>query len=184
MGQIIQYPKINIEIVTNVATELIDKLKNGLIDLIIMNLPFKTTDDIEIIKCKSIQDAFIIGEQYKDLLDKNISIKDLNKYPLILQSKESNTRKFLDDFASQYNVILKSNIDLASYTLVGEFTKIGFGIGYATINYLKDDIKNKKLYILEIKEKIPKRNIGIALSKKNEPSFSTKKLLNIILNKK
>ena len=178
------YPKINIEIITNVASELIDKLKNGLIDLIIMNLPFKVTDNKKIIKCKSIQDSFIVGEQYKHLLDKKISIKELNNYPLILQSKGSNTRNFLDDFASKYNVVLKSNIDLASYTLVYEFTKIGFGIGYATIDYLKDNLENKKIYLLKIKEDIPKRNIGIAISKKNEPSFSTKKLLNIILKDK
>ena len=37
---------------------------------------------------------------------------------------------------------------------------------------------------LNIKEKIPSRYVGIALSKNHVPSFSTKKLIEIIYNKK
>ena len=65
-----------------------------------------------------------------------------------------------------------------------EFTKIGFGIGYATKDYIKNDLKNKELFELKIKEKIPKRYIGIALSKNNLPNFSTKKLIEIITKDK
>ena len=54
------------------------------------------------------------------------------------------------------------------------------GIGYATKEYIGDAIKDKKLYELKIKEKIPSRYIGIALSKNHIPNFSTKKLIEII----
>ncbi|MBO7536365.1 MAG: LysR family transcriptional regulator, partial [Bacilli bacterium] len=69
---------------------------------------------------------------------------------------------------------------LASYSLEVEFTKIGLGIGYATREYIKDYLKNKQLYELKLKEKIPSRYIGIATSKNHVPSFSTKKLIEII----
>ena len=57
-------------------------------------------------------------------------------------------------------------------------------IGYATKEYIKDQIKNKELYELKIKEKIPSRYIGIALSKNHLPNFSTKKLIEIITKEK
>lgn len=175
------YPKIDIQIITNISSELFPKLRNGLIDIIILNLNDKNYgDDIDIIKCRKIHDCFVVGDKYKDLLNKEISIKDLNNYPLILQSKGSNTREFLDDFARKYNTVLKPNIELASYTLVIDFSKIGLGIGYATKEYIKDKLKNKELYELKIKEKIPGRYIGIALSKNHVPNFSTKKLIEII----
>jgi len=175
------YPKIDIQIITNITSELFPKLRNGLIDIIILNLNDKNYgDDIDIIKCRKIHDCFVVGDKYKDLLNKEISIKDLNNYPLILQSKGSNTREFLDDFARKYNTVLKPNIELASYTLVIDFSKIGLGIGYATKEYIKDKLKNKELYELKIKEKIPGRYIGIALSKNHVPNFSTKKLIEII----
>ena len=175
------YPKIDIQIVTNLTSDLIPKLRNGLIDIIILNLNDKNYgNDIDIIKCKKVNDCFVVSDKFKELLNKEISMKDLNNYPLILQTKGSNTREFLDNVARENNVVLKPNIELASYSLVVEFSKIGLGIGYATKEYIKDDIKNKKLYELNIKEKIPSRYIGIALSKNHVPNFSTKKLIEII----
>ena len=175
------YPKIDIEIVTNMSSELFPKLRNGLIDIIILNLNEKNYGkDINIIKCRKITDCFVVNNTYSNLLDKEISIKELNKYPLILQSKGANTREFLDNFAKEYDTILKPNIELASYSLVVEFAKIGLGIGYATKDYIKKELKNKELYEIKIKEKIPSRYIGIATSNNHLPNFSTKKLIEII----
>ena len=121
--------------------------------------------------------------KYKDLIGQEISLKDLNNYSLILQAKGSNTRDFLDKFSRENNVILKPNFELTSYSLVVEFSKIGFGIGYVTKEYIKSSIDNKELFELNIKEKIPCRYIGIALSKNHLPNFSTKKLIEIIKKK-
>ncbi len=179
------YPKIDIQIITNLTSDLMPKLKNGLIDIIILNLNDKNYgNDIDIIKCKKIHDCFVVNNQYKDLTLKEISLKDLNNYPLILQAKGSNTREFLDNIARENGVVLKPNIELASYSLVVKFSKIGLGIGYATKEYIKDAIKNKELFELKIKEKIPSRYIGIALSKNHVPNFSTKKLIEIITKSK
>lgn len=178
------YPKIDIQIVTDLTSDLISKLKNGLIDIVILNLNNKSYgNDIDIIKCKKIHDCFIVSKQYQELLNKDLSLKDLQNYPLILQPKSSNTRTFLDDFAKEHNVTLKPNIELASYSLVVQFAKIGLGIGYATKEYIKNEIKSKELYELNITEKIPGRYIGIALSKNHLPNFSTKKLIEIITKK-
>ena len=175
------FPNIDIQIITNISSELITKLKNGLIDIVIMNIYENSIDkDIELIKCKEVTNCFIVNESYKHLLNKELSLKDLNKYPLILQSNGSVTRNFINDFAKKNNVILKPNIELASYTLVVEFTKIGFGIGLATKEYIQKELDNKELFILNLKEKIPDKYIGIALSKNHLPNFSTKKLIEII----
>ena len=175
------YPKIDIQIITNLTSDLMPKLKNGLIDIVILNLNDKNYgNDIDIIKCRKINDCFVVNNKYKDLTLKEVSIKELNNYPLILQAKGSNTREFLDNIARENGVVLKPNIELASYSLVVEFSKIGLGIGYATKEYIKEAIKNKELYELKIKEKIPSRYIGIALSKNHIPNFSTKKLIEII----
>ena len=166
---------------TNVSSELFPRLRNGLIDIIILNLNDENYgNDIEIIKCMKVNDCFVVNSSYKELINKELFLKDLNNYPLILQTKGSNTRKFLDSFTKQNVVILKPNIELASYSLVVEFAKIGLGIGYATKEYIKKELENKELYELKIKEKIPSRYIGIATSKNHLPNFSTKRLIEII----
>lgn len=171
------YPNINIEIRTNLTSELKSMLKDGLIDMHILNLTNEETkNDFDIIKCKTITDCFVSNKPIKE----KISIKELNNYPLILQDKNSNTRKFLDDFANKYEITLKPKIEIGSYYLVSEFSRIGLGIGYVTKNYIKNNLDNKELFIVPIKEKIPSREIGILLNKNTTPNFSTKELIKII----
>lgn len=171
------YPNINIEIRTNLTSELKSMLKDGLIDMHILNLTNEETkNDFNIIKCKTITDCFVSNKPIKE----KISIKKLNNYPLILQDKNSNTRKFLDDFANKYEITLKPKIEIGSYYLVSEFSRIGLGIGYVTKNYIKNNLDNKELFIVPIKEKIPSREIGILLNKNTTPNFSTKELIKII----
>ncbi|MDE5629962.1 MAG: LysR family transcriptional regulator, partial [Bacilli bacterium] len=79
-----QYPNIKIEILTNMASELVPKLRDGLIDMIIANMPMKPQNDIIIEKLIDIQDIFVVSQNYNiDTYD--ISLRDLNKYSLILQ---------------------------------------------------------------------------------------------------
>lgn len=177
------YPNIDIQILTYLTVDLIPMLRNGLIDLIVLNVKESGYgNDIEIIKCREIHDTFIVSDKFLELTKKELSMKDLHNYPLILQAKGSNTREFIDNIARSSNVILKPNIELASYNLVVEFTKIGLGIGYATKEYITDDLRKGNLFELNLKEKIPSRYVGIALSRNHIPNFSTKKLIEIIKN--
>ena len=177
------YPNIKIEIETHMSGELLNRLRQGLLDLVILNLPNQEDKDIELVKVKEIQDCFIVGEAYKDLVGKNLTLEDISKYPLVFQAHGSTTRRFLDEFALENGIVFKPDLDLAGFSLVLEFTEIGFGVGYATIDYIKDELESKKLYKLNVSPEIPKREIGIAYSKRNIPSFCTKKLIEIILNK-
>lgn len=180
-----EYPKIEIKIYTNITSSLINMLKNGLIDLVILNLPYKGDDkDIEMKEIKKIHDCFIVNKDYEDLTHKKLTLNDLNKYPLVLQLKGSNTRNFLDDFCLKNDVVLNSNMNLASYSLVTEFVKIGFGIGYATKEYIKEELKNKELFKLDVSPALPSRSIGLAYSKNTLPNFSTRKFIEILLNTK
>jgi hypothetical protein len=90
---------------------------------------------------------------------------------------------FLDEFYLKNNVVLKERMTLASYALVVDFTKIGFGIGYATKEYIKDELNKKELYELDVIPKIPCRYIGLAVLKNSIPNFCTKKLIELILKK-
>lgn len=178
-----KYPKIDIKIITGVTNELISQLRNGLIDILILNVTEKDYfNDIEIKRVKKIQDCFVVGNKYFNLLDKKLSLEELNNYPLILQNNGTNARDFLNEVVSKYNIVLNPNMEFASFSLVVEFTKIGYGIGYVTREFVKRDLENNELAELKIKENIPNRYIGVAISKKHLPNFSTRKLIEIINN--
>lgn len=180
-----KYPNINIEINTDITNELIPKLRNGLIDMIILNLAKNHYgEDIEILKIKEIHDCFVCNKSFSELLNRKVSIKELAKYPLILLPKGANTRMFVDNLASNYGVTLKPNIELASIALNVEFARIGLGISYVTKEYITKNLQDEDLYEIDIEEEIPARFIGIATCKNHVSNFSSKKLIEIITNKK
>lgn len=175
------YPKIKIQLQTAIAHELFSLLRQGLVDLVIINLPVDKTNDIEIIKVKEVQDCFIVGEAYKDLVGKKIPLKELIKYPLVLQAPKSVTRTFLDEYGMKNGVVFQPDMVIGGFSLVVEFTRIGFGIGYTTEDYILEELANKKVYKIDVEPSIPKRGIGLCRLKRTVPSFCTKKLMEIIL---
>ena len=177
------HPKIIIEICTGNNNYLINRLKNGFIDIMVLNLPFTVNDDIKIIECKKVQDCFCVNKDFKELIHNEVSIKVLEKYPIILQSKGSNTRDFLDNYLNKMNIKITPSMSLTSFSLVKDFTINGFGIGYLTKENKKKELENKELYLIKTKESIPKRSIGIAYSN-SVVSFSANELIKIITCKK
>lgn len=175
------YPNITIHMYTDISNELLEKLKNGLIDLAIVHIIDKDYGyDIDINKIKKIHSCFVVNDTFKELIKKEVSIKELIKYPIILQTKGSNSRDFIEKIEIDNNIIFKNNIESSSYTLISEFAKMGLGIGISTKEYIEEDLNNKLLYEIKLQEKLPDRYIGIATLKNQTPNFSTKKLIEII----
>ena len=178
------YPHVDIQIDTNLSPVLIHKLKNGLIDIVILNLNNEVYgNDIEIIKCKEVHDCFVVSNKYGCLLNKKVTLKEISEYPLILQMKGSNTRTFFDEFTKNNDIVLTPNIELASYSLVVEFAKIGLGVGYVTKEYISNELEKGELSVIDLEEEIPSRYLGIAISKNHLPNFSAKKLMEMITKK-
>lgn len=175
------YPNITIYMYTDISNQLLEKLKNGLIDLAIVHVIDKDYgDDIDIKKIKKIHTCFVSNNTFKELIGKEVSLDELAKYPIILQTKGSNSRDFVEEIENEYNISFNKNVESSSYTLISEFAKIGLGIGVSTKEYIENDLKNKELFEIKLKEKLPNRYIGIATLKKQVSNFSTKKFIEII----
>lgn len=102
---------------------------------------------------------------------------------MLFQKSPSNTRQFLDKYLKDNKTVLYPKTEIVSYNLIMEFVKSGFGIGYATKEFILDELKNKSLYEIKVSPEIPKRYIGIVTLKQSIPNYSAKKLISIILDK-
>ena len=178
-----EFPNIKINISTNTAKVNFNNVRNGVVDILIINLPYPVPNDFEVIPLIDLHDTFVANKDFEFLKEKELSIKDLNDYPLVLLSKGANTRYFLDDFTSSLGVNLEAFSEPTSFSLVVEFAKLGLGIGYVTKEYLDDELGNE-LFELKIKEKIPSRKLGIVVRKNQELSHASKMFLEILKEKK
>ncbi len=179
-----QYPKVTINIDTSVTSQTLKNLENGKIDMAVIASDIFNYKNLDVIYSEEIQDIFFANKDYIEKINKNISFEELNKYPLLFTNANSNARIFLDKFLEKNNITLNSFMELASYSLVVEFAKIGFGIGFIVKNYIQNELDNNELYEVSTISKLPKRKILVLTKKDYLPSFSVQKLIEIIKSNK
>ena len=177
------YPNINVSITNHLTSDLIKLLRNGTVDLLILNLPTTEHGDLEIIPFMEVHDILAVGEKLKSLSLKEQKLKNLQKKDFIFQKSPSNTREFLNNFLTKEKIEIIPKYDVVSFNLVKDMTTIGLGIGYLTKEFIDSEIQSKKLFPLNINPTIPSRKIGLVTLKKNIPSFASRSFINIILEK-
>lgn len=178
-----KYPNIDIQIVNTLTEDLLKELRNGNLDMLLLNMPMEESKDLKVQKVIDVQDIFVGNKKYYDMCNGSLNLEELNNYPLLFQKSPSNTRKYLDNYLKDNNVILHPKTEIVSYNLIMEFVKSGFGIGYATKEFIKSELNNKTLYEIKVTPKVPKRYIGIVTLNQSVPNYSSKKLIDMMLNK-
>ena len=176
------YPNINIDIVNHLSNTLITMLKNGFLDIVILNLPTQETTDLEILPFTQVQDIFCSSKDYMNT-NKSYTLDELKQYNLITQKRPSNTRTFFDNFLKENNKKLTPSIEAVSFNVVTDLTKIGFGYSYSTKEFIKEELEKGTLVELKTNVSPRKREIGLVLHKNASISFANQKLINLILNK-
>lgn len=173
------YPNINIIITNDLTANLILDLQKGKLDFIIFNEGDNIETSIKIIPLRKVHHSFLYNKN-KYNFNKPLNIKDLNKYPLILQKKESNSRKYLDSLMITNKIVLTPKIEVVSQELVNKLTEIGLGIGFSIKEIISlNNYPNLKelTTIPEIKETV----INLAVSKFISPTFASKKFIEYLI---
>ena len=173
------FPDVNILIEESYTPELINMVKNGSLDIAII---YANNDDsklngLKVLKLQELNYCFIGNKKYKNLANKIVSINELKKENLILNTINPIQTSILND--SKYI----AHINLASHSLVYEFVKEGFGIGLVIKEFIKDKLDDKNLYEIKIKEKLQSLNLILIINKNSFPTYVTSQLINIIKNK-
>ncbi len=178
-----KYNEVIFEISTDPTMMLKEELKKGKIDFIVAKFPFKINDEFSYIKIGEMQDIFIINKDYKELINKSINIKELINYPILIQKKPSSSREYFETFCEKNKIKLHSVMEISSSNLLIEFTKIGYGIGVVTKQYVKKELENHELFELITTPTFPKRDFGIIALKNDYLSKGSHLFIETLLKK-
>lgn len=155
------YPNIKIHLTNRTSPKCIELLRKGSVDLSVINIPEKFSySNITVRKTKSIHDVFIANDNFKELKNRKVSLKELENYPLLVLERNSTTREFLDNLMTKHEVAIKPEIELGSVDILMEMAKIGLGIAFVPEECVKQELSGNEVFILDIKEEIPNRNLG------------------------
>lgn len=175
-----KYPNVDINIYNDLTDNLIKELRNGNLDIIIINDPRTNIKDIDIKKLTKLTDIFVGNSKYKD--KKYNTIKDLLKEKILLQKAPSVTRINFNNYLKEKKLECIPKMEVVSHSLLTKLTENGFGISLLTKEFIEDKLDNT-LYKIDIKEKLPERSLGYAIKSNTITSFTTSKFIEILKNK-
>ena len=170
------YPNININITNDLTSNLIKDLKVGKLDFVIFNEGNVKEKNLNLEKIVELRQGFIYNPEFYN--DNVICFEDLNKFPLILQKEESNSRKLLDYVCLNNSVKLIPKMEVVSQELITEFVNNGLGVGFGIIDLAKRNYNNLKE--LNISKKIPNINVYLATNKSVSLTFASKMFINYL----
>ena len=90
------YENVNIKVTNRTSTKCVQLLANGLVDMIITNLPNEHIEPTMVFKpVKSFEDVFIANPVFQTLSKKDIEFRDLIHHPILMLEKNTSTSEYL-----------------------------------------------------------------------------------------
>lgn len=177
-----KYPNIKVTVTNAPTPETLEYLNEGRIDFGIVSSPFVTRPEFEINEVQEIEDIFIAGSKFRDLKDRKLSFKELEKLPIICLEENTSTRTYINHYLAENGVVLMPEFELATSDMIVQFALRNLGIGCVVKNFAEKYLSQNELLEINFTTRIPKRFICTITSNKNPISTAAKKLLSMMLN--
>ena len=169
------YPNININIINDLTDNLIKKLRNGDIDILIVSINNEDNiKDLDIIPITNLHDIFVGNIKYKEKQITNILNEDL-----LLQKYPSVTRTNFNNYLKTQELSCIPKMEVVSHSLLTSLVENGFGIGLLTKEFISSKLNNT-LFEIKTNIEIPTRSLVYATKSNSVPSFATTKFIEIL----
>lgn len=155
-----EYPNVHIKVTNQTSIKCVDLLESGQVDLIVTNYPnsqLNNTNQIKVIK--DFSDVFIASKKYFNLYSKKVTLQELQTHPILMLDRNSTTSEFVHHIFQQHQLDLVPEIELSSNDLLIDLARIGLGIAFIPDYCVPVD--SDDLYIVDLEEDLPTRQIVI-----------------------
>ncbi len=155
-----EYPNAHIKITNQTSIKCVELLSTGQVDLIITNFPNSHLNNIYNIQpIKKFRDVFVANHSFTEFKDTKLSLKDLQKQPILMLDRKSTTSEFLHHLFQTHQLDLVPEIELGSNDLLLDMARIGLGIAFVPDFCIPDN--SDELFILDIADDLPVRELVI-----------------------
>jgi DNA-binding transcriptional LysR family regulator len=114
---------------------------------------------MQIIPVLEFRDIFIANQEAFPLTGRQVSLQELQQYPILMLDKRSTTSIFLHNLFLENSLDLVPAIELSSNDLLIDLAKIGLGVAFIP-DYCVKELEN--LAIITITQDIPSRTLVAA----------------------
>lgn len=174
-----KYPNVHIKVTNQTSIACARLLDSGQVDFSITNYPnsgLSNTQNVRIIH--EFYDVFAANEEYTSLKGRTISLKELQTYPILMLDRKSTTSEFLHSMFQRHQLDLVPEIELSSNDLLIDLARIGLGIAFVP-NYCIPP-SEKDLFIVDIEEQLPARQMVVAYNENLPLSQAAKQFMEML----
>ena len=173
------FPNVPIKVTNATSIQCVELLDQRKVDLIVTNFPNTHLNHAYIQKTVcNFSDVFIANPAYFDLKDREISLAELNQYPIMMLDRKSTTSEFLHNLFLQHQLELIPEIELSSNDLLIDLARIGLGIAFIPDYCLMKE--SRDLFVLKTREKLPMRQMAASVNTTLPVSASTEEFLKLL----
>ena len=178
------YPQVKIDLISDVSPKIIDCLKSDRCDIGFLNLPIEPDDGIRLTDSVALlDDVFVAGEAFAELKGKQLSVWDLQQYPLLLMEPHTIARAAVDHYAESLGVHFQPAVEVDSWGFMKKLVTEGMGIGCIPREYAMRRLESGELFELNVTPAMPSRSVGLALPKNANMPFSLRAFINLFKKK-
>ncbi|MDD3173243.1 MAG: LysR family transcriptional regulator [Herbinix sp.] len=175
-----KFPGIKVTVTNAPTPDTLEFLYDGKIDFGIVSEPFEAKSEIEVYRVREIQDIFVAGSRFKYLKGITLKYKALEELPIICLEHNTSSRKFIDGFLQENNVVMKPEFELAMSDIIVKFAVRNLGVACVVRDFAKDAIVSGDLFELQFEQEIPGRHFCIITGNSNPISTAAKELLSML----
>ena len=176
-----QYPNVTITFKDSTTKETLELIKTNKADIGFVNLPVYDRDVILTGQTGVVEDIFVASDKYKELFDKNLSLRDLPDYPVLMLDGTTSTTKEINDFFDSMSIKIVPEFEAGSIELLIEMAKNGLGIACVPRRYVLDELAKKELHEVKVTPSLPLRATGVIIRGEiEEHSFAVKEFIKVL----
>lgn len=177
-----EFPNAHIKVTNETSLKCVELLETGQVDLIVINYPNSNLSNLySVKKIAKFQDVFVANSAFSELKGKQISLKELSIYPILMLERHSTTSEFLHNLFQQHQLDLVPEIELSSNDLLLDLAKIGLGIAFVPDYCVQG--KEHDLFFVETEEMLPSRELAIVHNDHIPVSKASQEFLNYFESK-
>lgn len=174
-----QFPHVHIKVTNQTSIACASLLEHGQVDFIVVNYPNSALSSTHIPRViNEFHDVFVANRQYFPLDGQEVSLASLQKYPILMLDRKSTTSEFLHAMFQRSHLDLVPEIELSSNDLLIDLARIGLGIAFVPDFCIPTD--DKDLFVVKLKEELPKRQMVVAYNERMPLSQTAKQFMSML----
>lgn len=171
-----EYPQVVIRLSYSNPALVIEALRSRLLDMAVLAGPFEENDDVASTSLDggSFDYILIAGNDFNELRDKTVDLKDLQEYPFICMEKGMGVRTYADRAAQRSGFKLHAECEVGSMPLLISLVKINLGLAFLPEPHARIELAEGNVFEVRLKDALPKEQIRLLTSKSppNNRAFS------------